>query len=194
MSIRETTLFAGAALLIGSSNAFCTESSNKITCYGDSTLSSKNVQDITAYGSIQLNDCSVSGLLQSYGASTIISSDVASIYSAGYCSTQDSAIGSVQVFGYLTSENSNFTNTLEITSTSAKLLATQTKDIVFHTTTPIQPQALTLQQESTVNGDITFEEGDGTVYKSSDSTINGDVIGGKIIEKIKSLLRGVGIL
>ncbi len=89
----------------------------------------------------------------------------------------------VKIKGALKASSSRFKSSIEIYSDYTRLVNTNVhKNINIHRNYGSR-QKLLLEDNSEVNGDIVFENGNGTVVLDQSSKILGNVIGGKIISK-----------
>ena len=86
--------------------------------------------------------------------------------------------GKATLDGEFSAQNDTFAGDMSLGTNKGVFIGSTTKDIVL-----TEGQNLYLQSATHVNGSITFNQGNGTVYVSGGSTISGKVNGGKIVNK-----------
>jgi cytoskeletal protein CcmA (bactofilin family) len=94
--------------------------------------------------------------------------------------TQVQFLNRAKVVGNVTCEEGRFDDALTLSAAATTLSHTITKNIEF--TPSIREQILYLNG-STVNGNIKFLSNNGIVYSNEGSNINGNIIGGKLINQ-----------
>lgn len=87
----------------------------------------------------------------------------------------------VKISGKMLATNSNFGD-IEIKGNEIKLTNSKTKNILVKKT-GITPQKLELKKKSIVSGNVVFEAGNGQIYLSGGSKIQGIVKGATIVKK-----------
>lgn len=88
--------------------------------------------------------------------------------------------GPCEVKGKVYSLRSSFQNLLSVFSHSIVLEASTCESISVKKGSDDKPTEITLKNQTTVNGDIAFEMGNGKVYVDASSTIKGSVRGGVV--------------
>ena len=87
--------------------------------------------------------------------------------------------GATQIVGGLQATDSNFKDKIQITSKTVTLNHSNTQDIEIKDDDAKSSPSVYLNDNSVVNGNITFVDGNGLV-KNNNSKINGKIIGGKL--------------
>lgn len=87
--------------------------------------------------------------------------------------------GSLVLNGLLEAKDSEFLKPVTITSTKIDFINCKVQSLLIKTTKEDQQQILTLQ-DTTINGDVTFESGNGLVKMNKNSKISGKVNGAKV--------------
>lgn len=89
--------------------------------------------------------------------------------------------GNAEINGCLkASDQSRFTN-IDLCSYDSSLEHSTANNIVIKRCTPVRPQILRLSQGTVINGNVTFEDGQGVIYVDSTSRVTGTVTGGRVI-------------
>lgn len=122
-----------------------------------------NLNHVQANGIAHINDTVIKGDFKFNGSLTLKGVKLLAILSmTGFLTVEDSQLG-----------------VIDITSNNISLKGTSTKDITVHKTMH-DKETIYLQTGTTVNGNITFESGNGYVVEEG-GTVIGNVIGGKIV-------------
>lgn len=90
--------------------------------------------------------------------------------------------GASNIAGRLSANHSTLQQLLSIKTDEMTFVSTQSKDIVFAKGSYCRSQSLHLTHHSIVDGGVTFQCGKGTVYISAGSSMNGRVIGGRVVK------------
>lgn len=136
---------------------------NQITVDGFLNTENANLNNVQANGIAHINGTVVTGDFKFNGSLTL---------------KEVKLSGILDMTGFLTAEDSQL-GTIDITSNNISLKGTSTKDITVHKTKH-DKETIYLQTGTTVNGNITFESGNGYVVEEG-GTVIGNVIGGKIV-------------
>ena len=90
--------------------------------------------------------------------------------------------GKTDISGFLRSNSSRFFDNILITTKRIELIDTKITSLTVKKTDEIA-QEVFLSGATVVSGSITFEKGDGTVFVKDGARIDGEVIGGRIINQ-----------
>lgn len=88
-----------------------------------------------------------------------------------------------EIKGSLKATSSKFEKSLDIFSSSTRLISSKVNENLNIHHTDNRTQEVFLENNSEVKGDIVFDDGHGKVYVRDGSKIGGNVIGGEIINK-----------
>lgn len=173
------------------------------TFYGPVTLSNKEFDHLNAKGPTTLEGVTVTGPLEVFGPLTIKDSKIKNLTVMGPLTAKKLTMvsgeingpvkldrsqveGKITINGPLTAEECKFKDTIDIATTKMTLEhSTATHIHVRKNDSWLdKPQKIYLTSKTIVNGDITFEAGNGLVYLKKGSTLKGEVKGGKKIEKL----------
>ncbi len=162
--IHSSTLFAAAK---------CAEVKGNFVV-GKVTLGCTNVT-----GNATIKKTTFTGELKIRGDLKATESTFMSINVAGDVALNNSTVASTaKIDGKLMANNTTFQDKLDIKTQAITLNHATTHGIEIKATKIKKPVVVTIN-ESTIDGDITFVDGNGVV-KNHHATINGKVIGGKV--------------
>lgn len=173
---------ASALMLIGavsSANAdVCKVTPGSVTC------SKGEVDSLKGNGMVSVNGTTIRGITLVNG---MLNADDASFSSLDIngnatlykCSVNDEA----EIKGSLKASTTIFEKSLDIHSNYIRVVDTKIKNNINVHHIDNSAQRVYLDNNSEVGGNIVFDDGNGTVFVSKGSTISGNVIGGKIINK-----------
>jgi hypothetical protein len=147
------------------------------TIIGKVTL---NCQNIT--GSANLTATTMQGKLGVIGDLNANQANLNSIDVVGNVLLQNTTVnGTTHIVGKLEASTTIFKDTIQMDSLSATFNNSTTQGIEINSSRQNQNAFVYLNDNTIVNGNITFTNGNGVV-QSHNSKINGKVIGGKITE------------
>ena len=130
-------------------------------------------------GTAKLDGTTLKGMLRVAGPLDAKSTHLTSLQIAGKTNLADSIItGPVHIAGPLEATNTTFQGTVKLSAKSAMFSHCTLKDIEITSDKAGQAALISLENGTTVTGNITFVNGNGVV-KNSHSSIAGKVIGGK---------------
>jgi hypothetical protein len=179
MDIKRNLLAIPAILLISCPlTAFaetkCSEVAGNMIV-GQVTLGCTNVQ-----GSATFKTTIFTGKLHVIGPLKADASKLAEINVTGDVTLDNSVVaGAAEITGDIMATDTVFKATLQASTHSITLIGSTAEDIEITPNKPHETTYLYLNAGSTVNGNITFKNGQGIV-KNHHSTLKGKVIGGKI--------------
>ncbi len=142
-------------------------------------------ETLSNFGELNINGGRIDGTLSVSGNFTSSGSTIKNINASGdiVFSNNNNITGNTDIIGALTVSNSKFDKQLLITSSRIKLSdGTTTKNIYVRKNNGSNATEYIYLNDSTVNGDITFESGNGIVIANSGSRINGSIIGGTLTQ------------
>lgn len=170
---------AGALVLSSATNAYadvCQYTPGMVTC-GTGTVATVN-----GNGLVRLNGTTVTDQVITSGSLVAKNANLNKVKANGSASLTNTKVSGASSFnGSLNSVGSSFLQPLSLGTSSSTFDSTSTVDITVTATKPPVQQKLTLQNATKVMGSITFQQGNGLVYLSSDSSISGQVNGGKVV-------------
>ncbi len=140
-------------------------------------------EELINTGKLNINDVRINGTLSVTGNLESSGSSIKDLNATGtiVLNNNDNISGDVDIVGKLTASNSRFEKQLLITSSIITLNnGTTTKNIYIRRNNGKKVDEYLYLNNSTVNGNITFESGRGKVVANSGSRINGSIIGGTL--------------
>ncbi|MGD9152208.1 MAG: hypothetical protein PVG30_00910 [Gammaproteobacteria bacterium] len=152
-------------LAAGYANLNGTTVTNSIKVGGYLSAKNSNLNLVACGGGVDIDKSNITGSVGFAGAAIL---------------NKVSINGKCSELGLLVAKDADFANTIEITGEITHFQHSKTVAILVHPSEHPQ-EKIYLEDQTVVNGNITFESGNGIVVKSADSTILGNVIGGKII-------------
>ncbi|MBX9704720.1 MAG: hypothetical protein K5Q00_00565 [Gammaproteobacteria bacterium] len=173
--------FVGALALSSITSAYADDVCKYVP--GIVTCGSGTVTNVIGNGLVQLNGTTVTGAVITNGSLIAKNAILNKVKANGSSSLTNTKVSGASYFnGLLNSVGSSFLQPLTLGSGNSTLDSTSTTDITVTASKPPIQQKLTLQNASKVMGSITFQQGNGLVNLSSDSSISGKVNGGKIAQ------------
>lgn len=137
---------------------------NSTTVEGFLKAYNVNLNTVSANGMVTINNSTIKGFFHFRGDLTV---------------NGLTDYNKLEMVGILDASNSSFDD-IEITSEKSYLSSTSTKNIVEHMASN-HHEKIYLRNNSVVNGDISFDSGNGEVVVSGGSRVMGAVRGGRII-------------
>jgi hypothetical protein len=167
-SLIAMTFFTPAQAFDVGSSHYGNETLGTLTCNGHLTLNGTTIQD----------DLTVNGSLV---AENVM---IEEMHVNGQVTLKGTHInGLAEINGYLRAENTDIRALLSLRSSKLDLFDSLTHGIIIkQSSDPRSAQVVNLNNTQ-VYGDIVFEGGNGLVVADEDSSVEGEVIGGKIIAK-----------
>jgi hypothetical protein len=152
-----------------------------IRIIGDTEIHNAQIYEMSIVGDVTATDSDVSGEAGITGDTTLTNmrfKDKTKIVGDDQITNAEFATNAT-IIGRAEITGTNFRGPLTLASSKATLSHSTSSSITFSDSR--NDQNLYLNQNSRVNGDISFPSSNGTIYLASDSRINGKVNGGKII-------------
>jgi hypothetical protein len=149
----------------GSTSLNGTTVTNTVTANGSLRANHSILNKVTANGSAQIRNSEIKGHLCCSGSADIYKSKV----------------NTATISGSLFAVTTIFAEQLSLATDKTILQSSQTKDVIIQVVN--NHEELYLQNNTIVEGNITFLSGKGLVFKSDNSKIIGKVRGGKIVSK-----------
>jgi len=149
------------------------------------TYGRKTVENVNVNGSTNLDGTTVTDSTSVNGSLRATEADLNRLHVNGSANLEKCTVhGNAHINGSLKSKDNRFEDTLIISSHKVCLDSTSTQSIEVRKITPDNnKQVVTLENNSSVMGDITFASGNGVVIVDSQSKISGNVIGGVVVKK-----------
>ena len=173
-------LFAGTASIASAhaTSTVCSIEPGNVVCGKGSVTDLSGNGMVTTHGTTVLEGTTVNGLLKA-SHSTFGSLQVNGTSSLSACIVNSTA----DFKGTVTAISSQFKRSLDIYSGLSHFTSSTIEDgiHVHHTDNP--KQVVHLEKNTTVSGDIIFDDGHGEVIVRGKSSISGQVIGGEVIYK-----------
>ena len=169
-------MLTGAATSVNAD--VCKHAPGSVTC-GKGTVGS-----LSGNGMVTVNGTTVEGATNVNGILNADDASFSSLNVNGSASLIQCIVNQdAEIKGSLKATSSKFERSLDIFSSSIRLINSKINENlqVHHTDNKIQE--VFLENSSEVSGDIVFDDGYGKVYVKGSSKIGGNVIGGKIINK-----------
>jgi hypothetical protein len=204
--IRKYLIIAASALAFQSSYA-AQESTTKAAQnsekhFGPTFIENKRLDTLTVFGPATLEHITVTGGTDIMGPAKIKESTLSNIKISGPLDARKinissleatgpvklervSVDGKTKIYGPLNAEESKFTDTITIATDKMTLDHTTAQNIEVQKNSNWleKPQKVYLTNKTVVNGNISFEAGNGIVIVKKGATLKGEVKGGKKIEK-----------
>jgi len=154
----------------------CKHAPGSVTC-GKGTVSS-----LSGNGMVTVNGTTVEGATHINGLLNADDANFASLNVNGSITLIQCIINqNAEIKGSLKASSSKFEKSLDVFSSSIRLINTKISENLQVHHTENKTQEVFLEHNSEVSGDIIFDDGHGKVYIRGDSKIGGNVIGGEII-------------
>lgn len=133
-------------------------------------------------GSTELNQSDISGPLQITGATKMTNNHMEqSVKIAGHLTSQlDSFAQDVQVAGPIEAEGSVFGANLQVSANDISFSHVEANAINVLPSSSTHKQSLYLRDGTQVHGNISFASGNGLVFITSGSTVDGEIIGAEV--------------
>lgn len=150
---------------------------------GESSITAATVMgNLQVNGSTQLSQTTVMGESKINGRFTATDSSLNTLKVNGAVSLRQTQVKGVShINGSLTAVGSHLSKEMTIKSQSITLDSTTAQDIIVKQESDDSPQKVILKNHTKINGFISFEQGNGIVYLSKDSSMTGKIRGGKIV-------------
>jgi cytoskeletal protein CcmA (bactofilin family) len=153
--------------------------------YGPMACTGGVTPSISANGPVTINDTIVQQATNVNGTLTADKATLNQLIVNGSVALTSSLVkGVATINGTLTATKTNFEDTITISTNNATFSQCQAADIIVDNSGDgiVSPQTITIDQNSKIDGDITFKGNDGVVNLGPNSTITGKVIGGKVVK------------
>ncbi|KTD33584.1 hypothetical protein Lnau_2335 [Legionella nautarum] len=173
-TITSALMFAG---VISTVNAeVCKISPGSVTC-GKGTVS-----ELTGNGMVSVNGTTINGPTTVNGMLTADDAYFSTLDVNGSVSLMQCTVNELaEIKGNLKAASTKFENSLDIHSSSTRLINSKIAGHLNVLHTDNQSQEVYLDNNSEVSGNISFNDGRGKVYVRGGSKLGGKVIGGEII-------------
>jgi len=149
--------------------------------HGRTALNGSSHDNLSINGSGNLSNVTVTGSLSSNGSLKLSESTIESLTSNGGTNLQNTIVnGPCTVRGSLYVDSSTL-STISVSSTNITFYNSKTKSIRVENTSRTIEHIVDLNN-TTIDGDIVFESGNGKVLLKGDSKITGEVLGGQVVE------------
>lgn len=156
----------------------CKETPGSITCGVGS------VKKLVGNGMVYVNGTTIEEATVVNGVLTADDAHFFTLNVNGSASLTQCIVNSeANIKGSLKASSSKFESVLDIYSSSTRFINSKTFSNVHIRHIDNPRQEVYLENHSEIGGDIVFDDGNGVVYISGDSKIDGTVIGGKLINK-----------
>lgn len=152
---------------------------------GSSKHGSETVKDVNSNGSTNLGGTTVTDSTSVNGSLRATEADLNKLDVNGSANLEKCTVhGNANINGSLKGKDNTFEDKLTISSNKVCLDSTSTQSIeIRKVTSDNNKQVVTLENNSSVKGDITFASGNGVVVVDSNSQLSGNVIGGEVVKK-----------
>ena len=156
----------------------CKHAPGSVTC-GKGTVGS-----LSGSGMVTVNGTTVEGATNVNGMLNADDANFSSLKVNGSASLIQCIVNQdAEIKGSLKATSSKFERSLDIFSSSIRLINSKINESLQVHHTDNKAQEVFLENSSEVSGDIVFDDGHGKVYVKGGSKIGGNVIGGEIINK-----------
>lgn len=151
---------------------------------GSVTCGKGTINNLSANGMVSVNGTTIDGPTIINGMLTADDANFRSLHINGSVSLIQCTVSTeADIKGTLNASSSKFESTLDIYSSSIRLINSKINNHLQVHHTDNQKQEIFLDNNSEVVGNIIFDDGNGKVYVSGGSSIGGKVIGGEVINK-----------
>ncbi|CAM4499377.1 MAG: hypothetical protein LEGION0403_FIIPPAGN_02536 [Legionella sp.] len=151
---------------------------------GSVTCGKGTVRSLSGNGMVTVNGTTVEGATNVNGMLNADDANFASLNVNGSVTLIQCIVNQdVKIKGSLKATSSKFEKSLDIFSSSIRLINSKINENLQIHHTENKTQEVFLENSSEVGGDIVFNDGHGKVYVRGGSKIGGNVIGGEIINK-----------
>ena len=163
--------------LYGRSNSFLSENNSGVMTYENETIDHLNVNGVA-----NLKRTTVQNFLQVNGCLNATGAFIKKMHVNGDATLENCSVDqNSTICGFLNATNSKFKNKLSIASEKVIFIDCTINDLqILKTSNVNKPQIIELKGKTKVNGSIVFEQENGEVFLSKDSTIAPLLKGGKI--------------
>lgn len=163
----------------GSANLDNVTVTETLTVNGSATISESNIKNLTTHGSANLQKTTINGHCQTHGSLISSESTIHQLTTRGSANLYETMVHELcDISGSLIAQSSTL-NRMIVSSKRITLINSKTKTIHIRKQTGPCEQIVELNN-TTVDGDITFESGEGKILLKSNSKITGKVVGGRI--------------
>lgn len=168
------------ALLAGVSSTAAAGSVCKILP-GHVTCGKGTVSQVSGNGIVTINGTIVTGLTQVNGLLFATNANFFSLDANGNINLIQCIINDASQFsGTLNASLTEFNETVNISTSTLRLINSKVKGNLHLLHSESKKQIVYLDNFSDISGDIIFDDGDGVVVIRGNSTVSGEVIGGRI--------------
>lgn len=151
---------------------------------GSVTCGKGTVGNLSGNGMVTVNGTTVEGATEINGMLNADDANFASLNVNGSVMLIQCVVNqSAEIKGTLKASSSKFEKSLDIFSSSIRLINSKINENLHIHHTDNKTQEVFLENSSEVSGDIVFDDGHGKVYVKGGSKIGGNVIGGEVINK-----------
>ncbi|MDR3478527.1 MAG: hypothetical protein P4M14_10910 [Gammaproteobacteria bacterium] len=148
---------------------------------GNMIVGKVTLQCLKITGTAKFDGTTIAGNLHITGPLEAKSAKLSSLKVAGVVTLTDTTVsGPVNIAGTLEAKNTTFLDKILFQGKSASFTHSTLKDIEI-TSKASQKTTIYLEDDSVINGNITFKNGNGLV-KNHHATLNGKIIGGKMAQ------------
>jgi cytoskeletal protein CcmA (bactofilin family) len=155
-----------------------------LSVFGDTELTKVTLGSLTVHGNLEAKQVSVSGNYNVHGNSHVKNFTVqGSTLAYGALETDGGQLSNVTLYGALKSDDTQFNGNLTLYARHIELEdAIVKKSIRVKGKRESRPRILCLEDNTVIHGDISFESGDGQIFKDGDAKVQGKVTGAKMMK------------
>lgn len=175
LSLSTALCMVSSYAMSSPNNDVCTWSPANVIC-GNGTIPS-----LDAKGNAMLDHTTVQGITHIVGTLQTNGVSLNTLVVTGSSNLNETTVqGTSKIVGFMSASSSNFNGKITVTSDITHFDHTKTTDIEIIGNGHVEK--ICLNNNSIVNGSITFDEGNGLVISNTGSVISGKVNGGKIVK------------